>query len=317
MLRLAALLAAAALALSRVGLIVHEWAGHGGAAIACGGTITGVRLFWFAGGWVRYRVPGMTPGEDLAIALGGIAVESAMALVLWLVPWLALRRRSVRGSGLGARLLRTAGAALLVHAMFYLATGTYHGYGDGRVVRELAGDGRFAIAIGAGLVACAAGWAGARQLFGALVAAVPSPRITGALLAIAAAALVNAALYLGELGVRSRDTTYAVTMQPEGDRAAARDLARWVHDQPGLSDAEIAARARELMREHRDFPFAWLLAAATLAAITAGAVASPRPARDREALVVSARLVAAACAAAAMSTAAVIALDATFHYNGG
>jgi hypothetical protein len=314
MLRLAALLAAAVLALSRAGLIVHEWAGHGGAAIACGGTITGVRLFWFAGGWVRYRVPGMTPAEDLAIALGGIAIESAIGLALWL----ALRRRSILGPGLGSRLVRAAGAALVVHAMFYLATGTYHGYGDGRVVRELAGDGRFAIAIAAGLAACAAGWAGARHLFGALVAAVPAPRVTGALLAIAAAALVNAGLYLGELGIRSRDSTYAVAMQREGERAAARDLARWVRGQPaGPSDAEIAARARELTREHREVPFAWLLAAATLAAITAGAVGAPRPARDREAVVVPARLVAVACAAAAMSTAAVIALDATFHYNGG
>lgn len=280
-LRLAALLAAAALTLSRLGLIVHEWVGHGGAAVACGGTITGVRLFWFAGGWVSYRVPEMTPAEDLAIALGGIAIESALGAALWL----ALRRRADpgpdAGSGLGSRIIRTAGAALGVHAMFYLATGTWHGYGDGRVVRALAGDGRYPIAIAAGLAACAAGWAGARHLFGALVAAVPAPRLAGALLAIAAAALVNAALYLGELGVRSRDTTYAVTMQREGERAAARDLARWVREQPEpVSDAELAARANQLSREHREFPFAWLLAAATLAAITAGAIAAPRPARD-------------------------------------
>src|SRR5262249_8470985 len=49
--RLTGLLAGVSLATSRLGLLVHELVGHGGVAIALGGHVTDVTLFWFAGGW--------------------------------------------------------------------------------------------------------------------------------------------------------------------------------------------------------------------------------------------------------------------------
>jgi hypothetical protein len=301
-LRLTALLGGTSLALSRIGLIAHELVGHGGTAIAVGGTVTDVHLFWFAGGWIRYRVPEMTMAEDLAITLGGIALETVLGLALWVGPGAR--------AGLGARLLRTIGAALLVHAMFYLATGTWHGYGDGRLIHELTGGARYPIAIAAGLVAGTMGWLGARHLFGALRAAVPAPRLAGALVAIAIAAAVNVALDVGEQVLR-RDATYAVTMQPERERVVARELAAWQRAQGApVSDAERAAHERELARHHRDFPFRWLLGASVLAAIVAGAVRSPHCSN----LTVAPRLLAIVGGAAVISTAAVIALDAAFHY---
>jgi hypothetical protein len=314
-LRLTALLAGTSLALSRIGLILHELGGHGGMALALGGTVTGAHLFWFAGGWIRYDVPALTPARDVAIALGGIAIETLLGLALWL----GLGVRGGQHARIGRRILGTLGAALLVHAMFYLATGTWHGYGDGRAIHELAGGARIPIAVAAGLAACAAGFAAARHLFGALIQAVPGRGLAGTLAAIAVAAAVNVALDVGELRLR-RDATYAVTMQPEGERLAARELARWQRAQPGpVSDAERRARERELARRHRDFPFVWLLAAALGGAIVAGAVRSPRPLRgappDAGDVPVPRRLVAIACAAAVISTAAVIAIDAAFNYT--
>jgi len=302
--RLTVLLAGTSLAISRIGLVVHELAGHGGTAVAVGGTVVDAHLFWFAGGWIRYRVPEITVAEDLAISLGGIAIETVLGLALWV----GLRRPG----SLGACILRTIGAALLAHAMFYLATGTWHGYGDGRVIHELAGSARYPIAIAAGLLACTAGWLGARHLFGAVVATVPAPRLAGALVAIVVAGAVNVVLDVGELRLR-RDATYAVTMQPERERAVARELAAWQREQAApVSDAERAARERELTSHHRDFPFLWLCGAGVLAAIVAGAARSPR--RTDLTVTVAPRLLAIACGTAVISTAAVIAIDAAFHY---
>jgi hypothetical protein len=294
-------LAGTSLAISRIGLIVHELVGHGGTALAVGGSVTDVHLFWFAGGWIRYRVDGMTVAQELAISLGGIAIESVLGIALWV----GMRRRT----GLGGRVLGAIGATLGVHAMFYLATGTWHGYGDGRLLHAVTGDGRYAIALAAGLAAMAWGWAGARHLFGALVGALPAPRLAGALVAIAAAGAVNLALDVGELRLR-RDATYAVTMQPERERIVARELAAWQRAHPAeASEAERAARERELAARHRDVPFVWLLGAGILAAIAAGAARARRDPQHP----VAPRLVAVALGAAVISTAAVIAIDAMFH----
>ncbi|HET9620824.1 MAG TPA: hypothetical protein VFP84_05645 [Kofleriaceae bacterium] len=295
---LTAFLAAIALTLSRLGLIVHELIGHGGAALAVGGRVTDVHLFWFAGGWIRYDVPDVGLAGALAISLGGIAIESVIGVALWI----GLARG---GGGLGRRTVRTLGAALFVHAMWYLATGTWHGYGDGRLIHAAAGDARYPIAIAAGLVGGAAGFAGARLLFASIRSVTG---LAGALLAIAAAATINVALDLGELHLR-RDAPYATIMQPERERAAARELAAWQAAQPAADAAAIEAQKRALAAAHRDVPFAWLLGASLIVAIVAGAARSPTCSEHA----LARRTIGLAAAAAVISTATVIAIDAGFH----
>src|SRR4051794_23792631 len=90
--RLTLTLACLGLAASRLGLVAHELVGHGGAALLAGGDITDVRLFWFAGGWIRYDVPGATLATSVFIAMGGIAIELVAACALWLVASRAIRR---------------------------------------------------------------------------------------------------------------------------------------------------------------------------------------------------------------------------------
>src|SRR5579862_4912476 len=133
-LRLAGLLACVALATSRIGLLAHELGGHGGAALAAGARITDVRLFWFAGGWIRYQLATPSVIAALAISMAGIAVELVAGTVLW---WAARRT-----DGLGRRVLRGIGAGLVVHAGWYLATGAWHGFGDGVLLYHLLGAAR-------------------------------------------------------------------------------------------------------------------------------------------------------------------------------
>ncbi|MGE0870512.1 MAG: hypothetical protein AB7P03_18250 [Kofleriaceae bacterium] len=305
-LRLTVLTLAAGLATTRVGLVLHELLGHGGAAVAVGGELTDVRLFWFAGGWVRYR--DVMPADSLIVSLGGIAVELVLGLVLWL---------AIRGRGVGARIVRTVGAALVVHGCAYLAAGTWHGYGDGWMVHRELGDQRWMIAIPAGAVCGGFAFLGARWVFGSLSATVPGTRrvsIAAALGALAIAGAIQVAAAATEVLVVRRDAVYAGITRTERERAIDRELARWLAEQRrrGIDPSE-AARAQtetELERRHQTFPFAWLLAMTTSLAAVMGAIRSPVPASPGE---VSARSLRVAVAVAAGSLGLVIALGAALN----
>ena len=288
--RLTLLLTCLALATSRVGLVAHELVGHGGVALACGGNITQVKLFWFAGGWIRYDgVDG--PCRALAVTLGGMAVEVLIGAVLWAV---------VRGDSLGHRLVRGIGAAAMIHAGFYFAAGAWHGYGDGALLYHDLGDARYPVAIVAGLLVCAMTFIGARWIAGAIAAAAPR---WGMIVALVAAAGINIGLDVGELAVRT-DRTYSATMAHENERIVARELAQIERDTPLAPDQRALVRER-LEDENREFPFRWLLAAGVVIGFSLGVWRSPR----RERFAVPDRLLARAAAVALASLAVVIALS--------
>ena len=296
--RLTGLLLAIGLATSRLGLLAHELLGHGGVARAAGGEIVEVQLFWFAGGWIRYHfVVPPSVAAQLAISMGGIAVEALAGAALWL---------GVRGDGLGRHLVRGVGSALIVHASWYLATGAWQGFGDGQLLHQVLGSARYPVAMAAGAIACAAGYLGARGVIGPLRATQPSAR--GLVIAAMLAGAIHAGLAIGEVQLR-RDSTYATIMQPEHERQVDRDLARWAaYEATHGGEVTPAERAREharLERIHRTFPFAWVLGAAAVLAMALGALRSPRSA----AAMLSTRLLVRAAASAAIAIAAVIAID--------
>jgi hypothetical protein len=300
--RLTCLLAAIGLATSRIGLIVHELGGHGGTAVAFGGEITSFRLFWFAGGWIRYDFDDPTRGTLLAISLGGIAVELVIGAALWF---------AVRKDRLGHRLVRGVGGALVIHAGWYLATGTWHGYGDGVLVHRAVGDWRYSIAIAAGLATCGVAHAVARLVIGALAASIPGSRKTqlvGLAVAAALATGVQTGLALGELAVRG-DGTYGAIMSSERDRAVARELAAWQREHGSASAADRAeAERRAAARHPSEPPFLPILAGLLAVAVALGA-ARARPPTDP--LVWRHAAIAGVIAGGAVI--AVISLDVVFH----
>ncbi|MBV8760355.1 MAG: hypothetical protein JO257_23890 [Deltaproteobacteria bacterium] len=258
-LRLGALLACVALATSRFGLLAHELVGHGGTALAVGAHVVEVKLFWFAGGWIR-NVGAPSTAAALAIAMGGIAVETVAGIGLQLV----------RGETLGRRIVRGIGLALVLHASWYLATGAFSGFGDGVLLYRELGGARVPVAIAAALVTCTAGYLGAREALGALAATQRRP-IVGTALAVLLAAGLHAGLAVGELQLR-RDRTYAETMAPERERQITAELARWQAAHPQAAEPERTAAAHSIAEAHRPtFPFTIVLAIATLVAIVAGA----------------------------------------------
>jgi hypothetical protein len=301
-LRLAALLAAIALATSRIGLIGHELVGHGGMALACGARIIDVQLFWFAGGWIRYQLSDSGLPSVLAIAMAGIGLELVAGTALWMF---------VRGATLGRRLVRGIGAALVVHATWYLATGAFHGFGDGLVLYRALGDARVPVAIAAGLVTCTVAYLAAQSVLGTLAATLRGStraRVLGVIVAAVLATGLHAGLAAGELWLR-RDPTYTATMQHQRDRDIALELARWQRERAarGVAVDDSARRAEQarLASKHKTFPFVWLLAIATVSAVVAGAVRARKVADER----ISNRLLAITLAVAAAAICAVIVLD--------
>lgn len=300
--RLAGLLAAVALATSRIGLIGHELLGHGCVALAAGARVTQVELFWFAGGWVRYTLPDPSTATVLAIMMAGIAFELIVGIGLVL---------AVRGDTLGRRLLRAAGTVLVVHATWYLATGAFNGFGDGRVLYRQLGDARVVVAIASGLVTCAATFLGARALTGPLVRTLPGTRrqrAAGFALAALLGGGLHAVLTIGEIKLHP-DARYAKVMEPERDRRIALELQAWERTQAERGaapnpEAERAERVR-LQRANETFPFVGVLALASLASLVAG-IARTRGGSDER---VSNQLLFRAVVIALASIFAVVVLD--------
>jgi hypothetical protein len=271
-LRLAGLLACVALAASRIGLVGHELVAHGGVALACGARILDVQMFWFGGGWIRYVLPAPSLAATLAISMAGIALELVIGGALWI-----LGGRGARGGALGRLLVRGVGIALVVHATWYLATGAFHGFGDGVILYRELGQARIAVAIAAGLLTCIATYVGARTIFGSLLGSLPGStraRVVGFIVAAVLGAGLHAALTIGELRLR-RDPTYARVMEPERDRVIARELEAWQREQAARGVAPDAqaqrVQKRQLEKSHRKFPFVVLLAIATFGSLVAGA----------------------------------------------
>jgi hypothetical protein len=304
--RLALLVFAIALATSRLGLLLHEVIGHGLVAIGLGGDITGWSLHTFGGGWVGFaRAEPWTGAAALAVTLGGIAVEGVAAVLL------TVGARRTRGA---ARLaLGGAAWALAIHAAFYLAAGTFHGFGDGALLRHRLGDARWLVVAPAAAAAIALGYLAAKNVLPRLrqlvPAATPNRQLGAIALALAAAGAAHATLTIAELKLR-KDPKYGVVMQSEKDRTVARELAQRIAAAEAsgqqLQPDQIRAARRELERRHRDVPFAPALGIAIAAAVILGALRSP-PAGDARAP--STRTLAVSAAIATASVLLVVLLD--------
>ncbi len=268
---LAAVFALVALATSRITLVAHELVGHGLLAVALGAHLVSYKLFLFGGGWVSYNWHGV-PGEGaaLAVALGGIALEAvAGAAALALAP-------RCRGRVARVGLLAVA-TILLLHAGFYLAAGTHHGFGDGRSVHEALGAWRPLLVVPVALAVVAGGFLLASRLAREVsdwVEGKPLARAGQIAAAAVLAAAAHGALTFGER-LLTRDDNYARIMEHENVRLVARDLdrfaaqARLARGRPPTAEELAAARAK-LEKEHRPFPLAPLLAVALGLACAAG-----------------------------------------------
>lgn len=319
--RLTLLLACLGLAISRVGLVAHEVFGHGGAAVAYGGRVLEVTFFWFAGGWIRYSTaPGLDEAGALVIQLGGILAELLLGALA--LGYVAARRRRAAAPSYPLVALELGGLLFVAHGLWYAATGTWHGFGDGALLHERLGEARYPAAILLGASLCALCALAARRLGRAFAPALGSASSAArgralplVLLAAVLAGGLHAALTFGEVRLR-RDHVYRLTMRTAEERTRDRELARWREAEAARGHAVAAAEERERARQltpPAPFPFARVLAAAALAAVALGGASLRRAARagqldERRGFPVLTRAMLAGTAALATASVVAVAL---------
>ena len=306
-LALSVLVLALALAISRAGLLVHEVVGHGVVAHLLGGEVTGWSLHALGGGWVGFKgAAAWSEGARYAVQLGGIVVELAAAGAL---AGVARRARGVAGLGVAA-----AAWALAIHAGWYLAAGTYHGFGDGARLHHALGAARLAVVVPAALAIVAGAFVAGRAVGVRLrrhaPAATPRRQLALTLAAVALGAGAHGALTGAERALRE-DRAYRAVMRTAGERAVERELAvrAAAAERAGraIDARELAAARRALERRHRQLPVGAGLAVAVVVAALAG-IARSRPAPD--ATPPPPRALAAAVAVAVALIAVVLIVDA-------
>jgi hypothetical protein len=247
--------------------------------------------------------------------MGGIIVEAVIGLAMWFGLARADARTTAAGeTNIAIRIARAIGAAAMLHAAWYFATGTWHGYGDGIPTHHAFGEWRYPAAIAGGLVAAVAGFAGGWVAAGAFAAVVPGDRrrrIAGTVIAIATALVMLGGLAVAEFQLRS-DTKYGAIMERTGDRKAARELAAWQREQKKrgvvIDAAAREAEAKRLRERNAEPPFAIPLGVVLFAASVLGAVRS----RGAEGARITRRQLVIASVIGFGSLAAVIALDVLF-----
>lgn len=116
-----------ALLLSRFGLIAHEYVGHALVAHWCGATVDQCHLSMFGGGYVVLGGTRFAFLPALMIMSGGWIVEIIMGTIALVVAFLFKRRSTTHF------FMMSLGCVVIIHAFYYAITGTFYGYGDGRL----------------------------------------------------------------------------------------------------------------------------------------------------------------------------------------
>lgn len=116
----------------RIGLFLHEFAGHALFCRLMGGRLAEFSLFVFGGGRVHCShapsTVNLSVSSLLAVDLSGMAVELAVGVLL------AILSIIVNTSQLIRALLASASSVLIVHSLFYLTICAYYGSGDGTLL---------------------------------------------------------------------------------------------------------------------------------------------------------------------------------------
>lgn len=274
-LALTTLLFALGLLASRTGLVLHEVGGHWGVAAAFGCKLNEIHLFLFGGGWVDFACAQLTPAQSLAIDLGGIALQFAVAVPLLLIA----RRRPRSGVGLACSVV---GALFVVHGLWYLVTGMHYGVGDGRELHRMfaAQRGVLVAATSVLLVACcgAGAFALGRRLSPRVVARHWPLRVVILAGAMLVAAGAHGALTWTELKLRA-DPVYAATFQPEHEQRIEVEMKKFEAERKPTPE-QVVVQRNELASRYRVFPLKIVLGISMAIAAIAGVTFALRPPAD-------------------------------------
>ena len=267
----------------RIGLFLHEFAGHALSWRLLGGRLADFSLFVFGGGRVHY---GWTPAtlnlstfSMLFALLSGIAVELAVGIPLAL---LAVFSRATRAT---KALFAATSSVLIVHSLFYLVICTYYGSRDGAVLFTVlqGGTRQVFLALTFGLTIVGAflvSYAFSPTVRSWVVGRSSKQRVVLIILGMFGAVLLHGTLTVSEQ-VIVKDKIYAEIKTAENVRLKEKELAEFVakYTEEHRREPEqehVAVVENELEEKYWQFPIEIPLAIAIVIAFVAGFFLSVR-----------------------------------------
>ena len=261
----------------RIGLLLHEFAGHALIWRFLGGELTEFKLFMFGGGRVHYGWTSATQNLSVfstaILQLSGIVVELIAGCLFAVLAILSAASRAAKA------LFSAASSLLIVHALFYLLICTYYGYGDGEFLFDtFKGNYRhgflflsFCLTVGAAFFVSYAFSPFTRSW---VVDFANKKRDVLIVFAAMAAVLLHGALAVGEQIV-VKDHVYAEIKTSKNVRLMEKEFREFIaaytekHGR-GPDPKEAAVVADKLKQKYRQFPIEIPLGLAVLIALMAG-----------------------------------------------
>ena len=245
----------------RIGLFLHEFAGHALAWCLMGGKLSGFRLFLFGGGRVQYsythNLSNLSVMQELTVQLSGIAVELAVGIILTIMAVFWIITRQIRA------LLVSAASVLIVHALFYLTVSTYYGSGDGHLVFTILQGGvrQTFLFLTFGMTLAAAfliSYQFSPMIKSWLESDSPKQKTWMIMIGACIAVLLHGMLTMGERIVVN-DTVYASVKTSENERLKKAALSKYIADymekygaQP--DNEQIQNLKKELKQKYWQYP---------------------------------------------------------------
>lgn len=239
----------------RIGLILHEYLGHGLAALLLGGELQSCRLFLFGGGWVETNLNSDSCLPHLIVALAGITVELITAFVL-------LFFSEKITIPLYQMIATSLAAVLLVHGFYYLSTGIYYGSGDGAMLYSRESFYSLSAVCLFFIAASLSAFFLSRAHADALIRWLGITGARSPLLILTGASVMAVSFHFGltfiELQTVPHDH-FSSVMQPKYEARIAKELERQLKELAVKTDPRTAMNAREnitsrLRKKHTPFP---------------------------------------------------------------
>ena len=231
---------------TRLGTLIHELFGHGGAAILVGGRIDRIVIHLFATGYCSYTLEGEGLWEILFIRLAGIALNFATGIAVAL--FIARRDASWEvQSSLCIFAIVSIGSQLL-----YMVLGTYYDHGDPTILSELLGPAKWIVWLPFLVLVAPASFSLATLFLRSQERIFPcdgkTARVAIAALTIGAASILYGLCFY----IEGKTTGFAGGMAASESRIAT--AAEEAIAGEALSDEERAKRLEEIEDELRPFP---------------------------------------------------------------
>ena len=264
---------------TRIGILCHEFLGHGVGALVVGGEVLESRIFLFHGGWIRYT--GIPVGWEWLPLYAGSGVSCLIALAM---VWCYRLKLSF---GMASVLLVTGTGSFFQNAIYFLRS-FHYGYGDGWELFTELGDVKNWITLGATPLLGFLAWRWTPPLVKVASHYLDHPsKVRLIVLLVVTFPLASGSFaLLGQAELDWRDQGFQEVMRPLekrvlDDKVKKLETEKALAGEGPLLTDEIKSLEEEVEKEHGQPPFDLLLGFALVVGCLLGVKAFPIEEKER------------------------------------